>query len=79
MEISAADAVRRFAAILDAVERSGESFTIVRRGKPIARLKPIPSGRGAKVKKVLRNRPADPAWSGELASMRDLLRDEHRQ
>ena len=48
-EISATEAARNFADLLDAVEHRGETFTIVRRGKPIASLQPTrvrPGGRG---------------------------------
>lgn len=77
-EISSTDAARRFADMLDAVEHRGENFTIVRRGKAIAQLEPISSGRGADVKKLLHSRPADAAWSNDVAAIRDLVRIQHR-
>lgn len=78
-EISSTDAARSFADMLDAVEHRGEDFTIVRRGKAIAHLEPISSGRGADVRKVLLSRPADPAWGEELAAIRELVQIQHRQ
>ena len=39
-EISAAKASKRFADMLDAVEHRGETFTVVRRGRAIARSLP---------------------------------------
>ncbi len=39
-EISATDVSKRFAALLDAVERRGESFTVVRCGRAIATVAP---------------------------------------
>ena len=78
-EISSTDAARSFADMLDAVEHRGENFTIVRRGKAIAHLEPISSGRGSDVKKVLLSRPADPAWTEELAATRELVQIQHRQ
>ena len=48
-DISATEAARRFADLLDAVE-DGEHFTIVRRGKAVAQLEPVQRGRGADVK-----------------------------
>ena len=40
-EITATEAVREFADILDAVEHRGEHFRIARRGRPIALLSPV--------------------------------------
>lgn len=78
-EISSTDAARRFADMLDAVEHRGENFTIVRRGKAIAHLEPVRSGRGADVKQVLSSRPTDRAWGKDLAAMRELVQIQHRQ
>jgi prevent-host-death family protein len=41
IEITATDAARNFADLLDAVERDREEFTIIRRGKVVARLTPL--------------------------------------
>ena len=49
-DITATDAARNFADLLDAIEHRGEQFTIVRRGKAIAHLEPMNRGLGADVK-----------------------------
>ena len=77
-EVSATDAARRFADLLDAVEHRGERFTIVRRGKPVAHLEPVAGGTGAAVKDVLRRHRRDRDWAGELAALRDLVEVEER-
>ena len=68
--VSANEAARRFADLIDAVEHRGERFTIVRRGRPIAHLGPIPSGSGADAKAVLQQHRRDLDWSKELAFLR---------
>lgn len=72
-EVSATDAARNFADLLDAIEHRGEHFTIVRRGKPIAHLEPATLGRGADVKALLRRHRTDPAWARELHEIRQLV------
>jgi prevent-host-death family protein len=52
-DVSATDAARHLADLLDAVEHRGERFTIVRRGKAIAHLEPAKRGRGSDVKTLL--------------------------
>jgi antitoxin (DNA-binding transcriptional repressor) of toxin-antitoxin stability system len=72
-EVSATDAARNFADLLDAIEHRGEHFTIVRRGKAIAHLEPASLGRGADVKALLRRHRTDPAWTSDLHAMRELV------
>ncbi len=50
---------RSFSDIVDAVEHRGEQFTIVRRGRAVAQLQPIPGGRGSEVKALLGRQPSD--------------------
>lgn len=69
-ELSATEAIRRFADVLDAVERRGESFSIVRDGRPVAMLEPIGRANGRTVLDVLRRSRVDAAWSHELAELR---------
>jgi len=76
--ITATDAARRFADLLDSVEHRGERYTIVRRGKAVAHLEPVATGRGAEVKSVLRRHRPDAAWSNDLARVRSLLEIEDR-
>jgi prevent-host-death family protein len=77
-EISATDAARNFADLLDAVEHRGERITIVRRGKAIAQIEPVPSGRGAQVKTMLRRHRSDSHWRTELGAIRELVTVEER-
>lgn len=77
-EVSATDAARNFSDILDAVEHRGEHFTIVRRGKVVAQLDPVSTGRGADVKALLRSSSRDPGFRHDIESMRDLLEIETR-
>ncbi len=77
-EVSATEAARRFADLLDAVEHRGERFTIVRRGKAVAQLEPVRGGTGAAVKELLRRHDRDPGWASELAALRDLVEVEER-
>ena len=76
--MSATEAARNFAELLDAVEHRGERVTIVRRGKAIALIEPITTGRGADVKAMLRRHPADSSWRDELGAVRELLTVEER-
>jgi prevent-host-death family protein len=72
-EISATEAARNFADLLDAVEHGGERFTIVRRGKVVAQIEPSRRGRGSEVKAMLAKHHPDHAWRRELDAMRGLL------
>ncbi|MGH8884581.1 MAG: type II toxin-antitoxin system Phd/YefM family antitoxin [Egibacteraceae bacterium] len=76
-DVSATEAARNFADLLDAVER-GERFTIIRRGKAVAHLEPPHHGRGSDVKSVLRAHRPDPGWASDLAETRRLLTVEER-
>jgi prevent-host-death family protein len=78
VEITPTRAARSFADLLDAVERRGERFTIVRRGKAVARLQPVSEGRGAEVKALLRRHPPDPRLVQDLAGVRSLVELEDR-
>lgn len=77
-EISATDAARSFADLLDAVEHRGEEFTIVRRGRAIAHLEPSRRGRGEDVRALLRRHRPDDEWSHDLESVRDLVEIDDR-
>ncbi len=77
-EISATDAARNFADLLDAIEHRGEHFTIVRRGKVVAHLEPVSRGRGAEVRSLLRRHRLDPAWSDDLRAVRGDVELQHR-
>lgn len=77
-DVTATDAARHFADLLDGVEHRGEHYTIVRRGKPVAHLEPVSSGRGADVKSLLRQHLPDAAWPKDLTDLRALVEIEDR-
>ena len=77
-DITATDAARHFADLLDGVEHRGEHYTIVRRGKAVAHLEPVSSGRGIDVKSLLRRHRPDTAWPEDLTDLRALLEIEAR-
>lgn len=77
-EISATNAARNFAELLDAVEHKGERITIVRRGRAIAHIEPIGSGHGSDVKSILKRHPADVEWTVSLRLTRELVVAEDR-
>ena len=77
-DITENDAARHFADLLDAVEHRGEHYTIIRRGKAVAHLEPVASGRGADVKSLLRRHRPDAAWAEDLSDVRRLLEIENR-
>ncbi|MEO9181338.1 MAG: type II toxin-antitoxin system prevent-host-death family antitoxin [Acidimicrobiales bacterium] len=74
-EISATNAARNFAELLDAVEHKGERITIVRRGRAIAHVEPLANGLGSDVKSILKRHPVDAQL---LASLQDLTVTEER-
>lgn len=78
-DISATEAARRFSDVLDSVEHEKRSYTIVRRGKAVAHLEPVSTGRGDDVKALLRRHAADESWADELSDLRDLLEIDDRQ
>lgn len=75
-EISATDAARNFAALLDAVEHAGEHYTIVRRGRRVAELHSVSLRSGADIKGLLRRHRIDADWRRDL--LRSLLVAEER-
>jgi prevent-host-death family protein len=70
-QLSATDASRRFAEVLDEVERGGESFLVVRHGRPVATIGPTTGGTGKALKDMLRSNRPDDAWASELRELRD--------
>ena len=77
-DVSATDAARNFANLLDAIEHRGEHFTIVRRGKAIAHLEPTCSGTGTGTKALLRRHRPDRDWAGDFRAIRALLELDDR-
>lgn len=76
-DVSATDAARKFADLLDAVER-GEECTIIRRGKAVTHLEPTRRGRGRDLKAVLNAHRPDPDWAAGVVATRGLLVTEDR-
>ena len=77
-EVTATEAARKFADLLDAVEHDGERFTITRRGKAVAHIEPVTRGRGADAKALLRRHRPDSRWVRDLDEVRHLLEVENR-
>ncbi|MEO1056030.1 MAG: type II toxin-antitoxin system Phd/YefM family antitoxin [Actinomycetota bacterium] len=78
-EVTATEAARKFADLLDAVEHDGERYTITRRGKAVAHIEPVARGRGADAKALLRRHRPDDRWARDLDETRDLLEVEQRR
>ena len=77
-EVTATEAARKFADLLDAVEHDGERYTITRRGRAVAHIEPIMRGRGSDAKALLRRNRPDSRWAHDLHEVRDLLEVENR-
>jgi len=77
-EVTATEASRSFADLLDGVEHRGETYTIVRRGRVVAVLEPANVTTGADVKALLRRHRPDREWSDELKGLRSGLVTEER-
>jgi prevent-host-death family protein len=77
-EVSATDAARRFADLLDSVEHDGQRYTIMRHGKAVAQIEPVTRGRGSDAKRLLRQHRPDTHWARELDQVRNLLEVEDR-
>lgn len=69
-EISATDASKRFADLLDAVEHRGETFTVVRRGRVVATIAPARRRTGADLRRILAEHPPDDRWADDLRELR---------
>jgi len=72
-EISATDAARGFAEMLDAVEHDGESFLIRRNGRAVARIEAATGASGRAVKDLLAQASRDGAWIHDLEELRGAL------
>ena len=77
--LTATHAARRFSELLDAVERRGETFLVVRRGRAIARIEPARAANGKRVKDLLHSSRLDARWANELRELRASLRVEDRR
>jgi antitoxin (DNA-binding transcriptional repressor) of toxin-antitoxin stability system len=72
-DISATDASKRFADMLDAVEHRGETFTVVRRGRAIATIAPAHRTTLGGLREFLKSNPPDPDWAEELEDLRRFV------
>jgi len=77
-EISATEAARNFAELLDAVEHKGERILIARRGRVVAQIEPVAKGRGADVKSLIKRHPVDAQWMSVIREVRELVVSEER-
>lgn len=77
-QLSATEAARRFSEILDQVERGGETFTVLRHGRAVARISPAPVATGAALFELVRRHPPDRDWVADLRSIREGLELEDR-
>lgn len=76
-DVSATEAARNFSELLDSVERDGADFTVIRRGRAIARIGPVRPRSGAALKDALREVGPDTRWAGQLEQVRSLLETDH--
>jgi prevent-host-death family protein len=77
-EVTATEASRRFADLLDGVEHRGERYTIVRRGHVVAELAPVHTGTGFDAKALLRRHNVDSEWVEEVGALRRELATQER-
>ena len=72
-EISATEASKRFADMLDAVEHRGETFTVIRRGRAIATVAPAHRTTLGELREFLSANPPDPDWEHDLKDLRRFV------
>ncbi len=66
-DISATEASKRFADLLDAVEHRGERFTIIRRGRTVATISPAtPGGTWADLRRIFAEAPLDEDFERDM-------------
>jgi antitoxin (DNA-binding transcriptional repressor) of toxin-antitoxin stability system len=71
--MTATEVARHFSEVLTRVEREGETIDVIRNGKLVAVISPfVHKPNGAEVLELLRNRPVDPEWAEDLASVREM-------
>jgi prevent-host-death family protein len=72
-QLSATEASRRFSEVLDEVDRSGETYVVVRHGRAVATIGPAKGGTGSALKEALRGTKPDGAWAEELKRLRESI------
>lgn len=70
--ITATEASRSFAALLDEVER-GETVVVTRGGRRIAAIAPASAGNGDEVKALLVSSPADEDFAADVQAARNAV------
>jgi antitoxin (DNA-binding transcriptional repressor) of toxin-antitoxin stability system len=70
--MTATEVARHFSDVLTRVEREGETFEVLRKGKRVAVIGPAPDRpNGAAALELLRQRPVDPEWAEDLQAVRE--------
>ncbi|HZD01118.1 MAG TPA: type II toxin-antitoxin system prevent-host-death family antitoxin [Actinomycetes bacterium] len=75
--VTATEAARNFAAVLDQAEH-GETIIVTRGGRRVATIGPAAVGPGRAVKELLRRYRPDAAWAEELRAVRELTVEQER-
>ena len=70
--MTATEASRSFAALLDEVER-GQTIVITRGGRRVAAIGPISASNGAAVKTLLAARAVDDEFAADVLAVRDAV------
>jgi prevent-host-death family protein len=73
--MSATEASRSFAAVLDSVEH-GETIVVTRGGRRIAVIEPAPASNGSALNDVLSRFRADEDFARDVKAARELLKDD---
>jgi prevent-host-death family protein len=73
--LTATEASRSFAALLDEVER-GETVVITRAGRRVASVGPAPIGNGAEFLTLLAGHSTDDAFAADVRAARDAVASE---
>ncbi|MCB0866438.1 MAG: type II toxin-antitoxin system Phd/YefM family antitoxin [Solirubrobacterales bacterium] len=76
--ITATEASRSFAELLDAVDRSGDAYVIERRGRPVATIGPPPTANGGAIRLAIEELALDRDLAEDLGSIRSLLVEDER-
>ena len=77
-KLTATNASRHFAEVLDAVEHEHETFVVTRGGRAVATIGPATRGGGRTLKSVLRQHHPDRQWAADLRAVRAALVVEQR-
>ncbi|HEX8859738.1 MAG TPA: type II toxin-antitoxin system prevent-host-death family antitoxin [Actinomycetes bacterium] len=75
--VTATEAARNFAAVLDEAER-GETIVVVRGSRRVATIGPAAAAPGRAVKELLRRHRPDRDWVKDLWRVRRLTADQER-